>query len=129
VHDIERYGIGKSELALFRNAKRATLLFVPRDNEVSLTLLADDVMIGRHTVAAGEFPEVLAGYAHVWNGAAGGTNAKERSFVSVMGTKGQGVDTNLPPHGPPKGYPPANYMVHEQLRVFATIANQTPERG
>jgi len=126
VHDIERYGIGKSELASWRNAKRATLLFAPRGEVVTLTLLADDLLIGRHTVGTGQFAEALAGYAGFWHagGAAGGANAQERSFVSAFAIAGQGVDPQLPPHTPPKGYPAANFLIHTQLQAFVTIASE-----
>lgn len=132
MHDIERYGIGKSELAQWRSAKRATLLFAPRGEVVALTLMADEQVIGRHTVSATQFAEALAGYAQIWHAAApaGGANAAERSFVTVFGTRAQGVEPTLPPHGPPKGYPPVNYMIHEQLRLFSACENElSPEIG
>lgn len=129
MHDIERYGIGKSELSQWRNAKRATLLFAPRGDVVALTLMADEQVVGRHTVEAANFAEVLAGYAQVWHSAAP-PNATERSFVSAFGIAGQGVEPGLPPHGPPKGYPPVNFMIHEQLRLFSACENEIgPERG
>ncbi|HET9990583.1 MAG TPA: hypothetical protein VFQ65_18770 [Kofleriaceae bacterium] len=130
MHDIERYGIGKSELAAWRNAKHATLLFLPRGEGVTLTLLADDLLIGRHTVGTGQFADALASYAGFWHagGAAGGANAQARSFVSAFGIAGQGVEPGLPPHTPPKGYPTANFLIHTQLQAFVTLASQT-ERG
>jgi hypothetical protein len=124
VHDIERYGIGKSELAAWRNAKHATLLFAPRGELVMLTLLADDLLIGRHTIGAGQFGEALAGYGQYWH-AGSGANAAERSFVTAYGIAGQGVDVPVGPHPGPKGFPAANALVHAQLRLFATIANET----
>lgn len=130
MHDIERYGIGKSELALWRNARQATLLFAPNGDVVTLTLLGDELLIGRHTVPASQFAEALAGYAGYWHAGAGaaGANAKERSFVSAFAIAGQGVEPGIPPHTPPKGYPGANFLVHSQLRAFVTIASET-ERG
>jgi hypothetical protein len=131
VHDIERYGIGKSELATWRNAKHATLLFAPRGEEVTLTLLADDLLIGRHTIGAGQFAEALAGYAGYWHAGSkpGGANAQQRSFVTAYNIAGQGSDTPIVPHTPPKGYPVANYLIHEMLGKFVTIASELPERG
>lgn len=131
MHDIERYGIGKSELTTWRNAKHATLLFAPRGDEVTLTLLADDLWVGQHTVGAGQFAEALAGYAGLWHSGAGaaGAGAKERSFVSAFSIAGQGVDTPVVPHTPPKGFPGMNYLVHQQMRAVVTVVTESPERG
>ncbi|MEO6774768.1 MAG: hypothetical protein ABI467_17465 [Kofleriaceae bacterium] len=126
MHEIEGYGIGKSELATWRDARHATLLFAPRGETVTLTLLADDLLIGRHTVAATQFAEAIAGYSRYWQSGANapGANVKERSYVTAYAAAGQGVDTGIPPHTPPKGYPAANVLVHAQLRAFVTIASE-----
>jgi hypothetical protein len=129
VHEIEGYGIGKSELATWRDAKRATLLFAPRGEEVTLTLLADELLLGRHTVPATQFAEAIAHYSRFWQSGASGVNAKERSYVTAFGTKGQGVEPGIVPHTPPKGFPAANFIVHESLRALVAIASETPERG
>ena len=130
MHDIERYGIGKSELSQWRNAKRATLLFAPRGEVVTLTLVADEAVLARHTVNASQFAEALAGYAQLWHsGAPAGTNPPERSFVRLYDAKGQGVEPTLPPHGPPKGMPPVTWMMHQQLQLFAAAVNLELDRS
>lgn len=121
MHDIERYGIGKSELATWRNAKHATLLFAPRGEVVLLTLLADDLLIGRITIGAGQFGEVLSHYGQYWHAGSGGT--QERSFVSAYGIAGQGVDVPIGPHPGPRGFPGENYLVHQLAKSFVAIAN------
>jgi hypothetical protein len=122
VHDIERYGIGKSELATWRNAKYATLLFMPRGEVVTLTLLADDLLIGRHTIGAGQFGEALAAYGQFWH-AGTGPNEQQHSFVTAFGIAGQGVDVPIGPHPGPKGFPGENLLVHTLARTFVAIAN------
>lgn len=129
MHDIERYGIGKSELAAWRDAKHATLLFASDGDSVMLTLVADEGLIGRHVVPANMVAEVLAGYAHFWqSGAKPGANEVQRSFVTGWSTKGQGTDVPIVPHTPPKGYPPVNFLVHQQIRTYINLAREA-ERG
>jgi len=123
VHDIERYGIGKSELAAWRNAKHATLLFSPRGEVVMLTLLADDLLIGRVTISAGQFGEALAIHGQYWHAGPGGTKPQEHSFVTAMGIAGQGVDVPIGPHPGPKGFPGENYLLHQLAKSVIAIAN------
>lgn len=128
MHEIEGYGIGKSELASWRDAKRATLLFAPHGDVVTLTLLADELLLGRHTVPATQFAEAIAHYSRFWQSGASGAHAQERSYVTAFGTKGQGVEPGIVPHTPPKGFPGANFIVHEAARALVMIARD-PERG
>lgn len=129
MHDIERYGVGKNELAAWRDAKQATLLFASNGDSVMLTLVADEGLIGRHVVPTNMVAEVLAGYAHFWqSGAKPGANEVQRSFVTGWSIKGQGNDTPIVPHTPPKGFPPVNFVVHQQIRTYINIANEA-ERG
>jgi hypothetical protein len=127
VHEIEGYGIGKKELTAWRDAKHATLLFAPRGETVLLTLLADDLLIGRHTVLATNFGEVIGSYSRYWqSGGKGAPNAQQRSLVTAFSIAGQGVDTPVVPHTPPKGYPVANFLIHDMLGKFVTIASEIP---
>ena len=130
MHDIERYGIGKSELATWRDARQATLLFAAHGESVTLTLLADGLVTGRHTVPANHFAEALSSYAHWWQtGSKTGANVQQRSFVTAYDIAGQGVDPGVAPHPGPRGFPGENYLLHQLAKSFVALVNPAREQG
>ena len=130
MHDIERYGIGKNELAMWRDAKHATLLFAPRGDMVTLTLLADDLWVGQHTVARASSPK------HSPDMQACGTRAPEPQERTRRNDLRDGVRDRGPGCGysgraahAAEGFPGVNYLAHQQMRAVVTLVTASPERG
>lgn len=127
MHEISSYGVGSAELAAWREARHSTLLFAHHADNLHVTLLGDDHVLGRHSVPAAEFAEVLSRYARFWQAGAVDGHARERSFVTAFGGAGQGSDTPIVRPTGPKGWPligPANWLVHVQLGAFVRSAGE-----
>jgi hypothetical protein len=128
VHEISGYGIGNGELAAWRDARHSTLIFAPRGDVVLVTLLGDDRLLGRHSIPATHFAEVLASYARFWHEFGAIARSNERSLVTAFAGTGQGSDTSVPGHTPPKGFPNyelANALVHVQVAAFVGAVTES----